>query len=553
MKMLKPLLASLALSVAACSSDLPSEKETGFNASGYASPLSDSEYSSLSPEQQYQITNNLLGTLYKGIAADEFFDLSNGMNTQSLKEGKNFLAKARQAVATPLSAQERSEHDLIIDGCEDELECAQVVEPRFTFRTRPKELPLARIFQYPLSKDMFDHWIAYVLANSILFSPAEENDSADITDVQNVYRRLVLALADNQDIRQIVLRHQMSVENWRRFRSPEDNTREMIEIFLGLVDRDDDVPRASTACQDWYLTDESEGYKLARTDFPNNTPQLVLDSYVTTCEDFYQLIASHPLLVPRVTGVLVNYFFAQRSTEDKKKMVDSIVQSNPTTFQEIFTAIVFSKQYLMHTERPKSFEESFFNLAHRMKWDPSSEDNRRRRDLFQGLISNRGGAARAYLSEMNWAPMVLKLGRTSDVPLDSLSFANYHKGLREVLLLDNTLWQKGLGLYNPGELPQDATAEEAARYQRDLALYNPVITALPVEDYLDYLFVTVAGRKANDTEKTDLITILDGANQLITEDDGRKTVRTNRHDDSARIVFDYLSRLPEIYYINKFN
>lgn len=90
----------------------------------------------------------------------------------------------------------------------------------------------------------------------------------------------------------------ISQENWRRFRSPEDNTREMIEIFLGLFDQDAEVPKASIACKNWSLTDDEQGYQLVIGFDENTEPQEVLGAAILSCYDFYQAVAQHPLLIP---------------------------------------------------------------------------------------------------------------------------------------------------------------------------------------------------------------------------------------------------------------
>jgi hypothetical protein len=85
----------------------------------------------------------------------------------------------------------------------------------------------------------------------------------------------------------------ISQENWRRFRSPEDNTREMMEIFLRRF-KDEEVPKAALACKNWSLTGQDQGYQFV-IDFDENTePQNTLDTNVTTSWDFYRAIAEHP-------------------------------------------------------------------------------------------------------------------------------------------------------------------------------------------------------------------------------------------------------------------
>ena len=87
-----------------------------------------------------------------------------------------------------------------------------------------------------------------------------------------------------------------------------------------------------------YLTDEDEGYLLVRTDFPNTTPQRILDDAfeITTCDDFHAVIAGHPLVIPRVTEVIINYLMDGRTQTDRLNMIESIVGSGAETFEDIF-------------------------------------------------------------------------------------------------------------------------------------------------------------------------------------------------------------------------
>ncbi len=518
--------------LAGCDVELPSEgARDGFRVSGFAAPLSDEEFAALAPERQYEVADKLLGSMYRGVALADFFDLSRGMERLVPAEGRGFLSSVRAALESRMTAATRDLYDTLIEGSE-----AAGIEGRFRFREPRKELPLARIFQYPLSRDQFEHWIAWHLANSILFSPAEEMESTDITDVENVYNNLVKDLREGRTIRQIVARHQRSESNWRRFRSPEDNTREMMEIYLGLFDRDEDVPRASIACQDHSLTDESEGYRLVISLSPNTEPQKVLGSFVTSCDDFYDLIAGHPLLIGRITTVLVEYFFAGRSSADRLRIAQSITASDPVTFQDIFLGILFSREYLLRTGRPRSFEESFLGTAQRLDWDPPA-------DLFRNMVSS---SSRINMAGMNWPVMSLKLGRLSGIPMDSLSFANYHKGYRERLLIDQRRWRNGLGVEPAKEPAGDAGPEERDRNRRNRERFA-LVKDMASADYLDYLFLSVALRRAEPAEREALLEMARNAGFLRIRN-GEQEIREGRHDDLARMVFDYLSRLPEQYY-----
>lgn len=549
-------------------------------AGGIARPMSDATFEGMHLDGQYLLINKLLATLYDGVPVDEFYAIEPGSSMQRRREGAPTLATIRTALQTNLDPEIRAQLDREIVG-EDENGVEQEgVEPLYRFDSnRPKQMPLARIHHYPLSRDAFSQWMAWHLANTILFSPAEEIDSADITDVQNLFRRLDLSIVQGRSIREMVAIHQRSVQNWRRFRSPEDNTREMMEIYLGIFDNDAEVPLASQACQDLYLTDERDGYKLAYTDYPNSEPVLVLGQYVTSCNEFYDVVAAHPLLIPRVVSVLVDYFFAGQTLEDRTALTQAISASNPQRFEDIFFAILFSEHYLLRTERPRSFEETFLPTAKRLKWTAHP-------DVFRGMVGGRGSVSRADMGEMGWPSMSLKLGRVANIPLDSLSFGNYHKAVRESLMMNSDRWRTPLGLIGPSapspkpiEPPEEgASARQIATYESKLVEYNETLDAMSESDraaynaelaeyereselfnkiddmniaeLMDYLFLAGIQRRPNDHERVDLTAFYKQLNYLDDDFDYRFAL-SNRIDDLALVTFDYLSRLPEGYYLRR--
>lgn len=468
---------------------------------GAAAPLTNDSYNALPPLEQYQIANKLMGAFYKGVPASEFFDLSAGTERLRVTGGKDFLA--RQSLALNTKLQNKANY-------------ASLINERYSFddTRRSTAEPLAAIYEFPVSRDMFESWMAYVLANTILFSPAEEIDSADYVDVQRIYSGLVSAMSDDIGIRQIVLTHMKSQANWRRFRSPEDNTREMIEIYLGLFDRDEDVPKASIACKNWYLTGDDQGYQLVIDELNENTePQKVLGEWILTCDDFYQLIANHPLVVPRVTTVLVDHFFPNYAAEKRAAIVQDISNTNPSRFHDIFLAIIFSKEYLVYNEKPKNLEETFFNTANRVYWKPNDR-------FFRDLTNPDPGFNFPTLHKMQQPTMSLKLGRWKDQPLDSLSFAYFHEAIRGKLLTDR--------------LTDEFNTREAG-WRAEFILKADL---LPQNEYIDYMFISVIGRKPTPDELSTLL-------QIITDNEYEK----NRVGQ-AMIVLDYLSRLPELYFLN---
>ncbi|MDH5544758.1 MAG: hypothetical protein OEZ43_04145 [Gammaproteobacteria bacterium] len=507
MKILRLLTAlGVIVSINACQTDalegLNANNSNFRVTSGAAAPLTANDFNRLSPENQYAVASKLLGTLYKGEPMHEFFDLKKGV--QKLRPmHADFLNETVAQLNIRLDSRDSY---------------AQLIEEKYAFNAtrKPMAEPLAAMYELPVSRDQFEIWMAYTLANTILFSPAEEIDSASHIDVQKVHAGLARAMARDDNIRQIILTHMKSEANWRRFRSPEDNTREMIEIYLGLFDRDEDVPKASKACKNWYLTDDTEDYQLVVDLLDENTePQLVLDNkWVTTCDEFYAAIAQHPLVIPRITTVLVDHFFPTSTSEKRATIVQSIVSSQPTHFKHIFIAMLFSKAYLLENERPKRFEEAFFGTGGRIYWHAN-------RDFFNNITNLSTSTDFPTLAKMNQPAMTLKLGRWKDQPLDSLSFAVFHKGMREQLLLPRVSDKLNTG--------QRGWAPEL--------LENALF--LTGDDFINYLFLSVANRRASDEE-------LKALNDFISD----KQYDSNEIR-KTQIVFDYLSRLPETYFLNK--
>jgi len=543
MRLKLPFIITVAMVVTACDPGLPAGN-SGFQAGGEATALSQSEFNSLSAQQQYMVANKLLGTMFRGVAVEDFFNMNAGMGNLR-PVNSSFLSSTRKNLSRKLSNAEVLAYDTLIDGLDAEGN-PDPANAKYRFDTdsnsrnneRAKQLPLARIKEYPISRDMFVHWMAYVLINTIMFSPAEEMESTDYTDVQNMYRFLVLKLEAGATISQIVRSNLPTLARWRVSRSAENHALEAYELYLGLFDTDEDSYRGGVACKDLYLTNEDDGYLLRRTDFSNTIPQLILgNSYITTCTDLYDVIAGHPLLIPRVVEVIFNYFVELRgdNLDYRRRIINAIVSSNPQTFEDIFIAILFSKEYLLNIERPKTFEENLMPLLDALKWHPGENAGEMDEQIFRRMteFSNE----QIYLRGMGWATMKYKIGRLPNVPLDGLSFANYHKAMREEFLMNR-------GFYDP------SSNNEGFLYD-DTRAVKTFIESMPLNDFIDFLFLSALQRKASDSEKTDLTDVYatgTTGNHLTTDSDGNTVVRSNRFDEIAQITFDYISRLPEFYY-----
>lgn len=550
MKTLKPIAAILlGLSLASC--NLGSPESTGkYDYDGTAAQLDSKEYSRLTPLQQYQVANKLSSALFKGVPARSFFKegtiTANAGTLEVSAEGQDYVGKVRRALKTPLD--NRDAIALKIEGDAD----AQI-PARYTFDTdrKPMQYPMAYMFEMPLSDEYFARWMAYKLVNTIMFSPAEEIDSASERDVQKIYEGLVSALMDNTPVRSIILTHELSQANWRRFRSPEDNTREMIEIYLGLFDRDADVPKAAIACKNWSLTSEDQQYELQQSPKVNTVPQLILDHYyVTTCEDFFNVVANHPLVIPRVTTVLIDHMFGvDYPAEKRTALARDIAAAQPTTFKEIFMAILFSKEFLLSMDRPKWFEESFFNAANRMYWRPYSAFFR---DLNRTTGSgNIGGAS---LTLMYQPAFSLKLGRWPIVPGDVLATAYQHNGLRSAMLTRSNAKLASDPNFDPEAIPSNGWGPEL--------IENASTMSLP--DFISYMFISALGRLPTAEELSTLTQVINTARTAATASTVDCTVSSapggclkywssTNVVNRTLVVMDYLSRLPESYFYNAVN
>ncbi|WP_457601263.1 hypothetical protein [Hydrogenivirga sp.] len=464
---------------------------------GGLSPLTASEFSSLKPEDQYRVVSKLTDTLMKGVPPGEFFDLQRTSFDLTLKES-NYLDKIRKELSTSIPHDKK---DYYFKLTEDNY--------YYDDSIKPPQYIMALLWEFPLSKDYYDMWMAYFLANTKLFSPGAELESVSHLDIEKVFSRLYRMIAADKSVREIVYEHMISQENWRRFRSPEDNTREMMEIFLRRF-KDEEVPKAALACKNWSLTGQDQGYQLVIDIDENTEPQSILDTSVTTCWDFYRAISEHSSLMPTVVAEIVDHLFSSYSDSEKDRVVKRVLAKNPRTFRDIFNTILFSKEYLLKNERPKKWEEAFYGTAHRLSYRPSPY-------FFRFINRKSGYSSFVRLYDMKQPPLVEKLGRTPVPPLDALSFAYYHKSVREHLMINRVSYDGDDGW-------------------RD-TFYD---VSFGGDDFINYVFIAALGRKATQEE-------LDTFNDIFTTKNW-----TDRHKwQKATIILDYISRLPEFYMFTK--
>lgn len=466
--------------------------------------VSDEDWNALSDEEKLALSNKANATLYKGVSSQEFFDYSIQAGLQVIRDDSNQIAELEKKLTRSIG---------------DMNAYLEMIDEKYSFDTRrqPLQYPLAMLYEFPISREFYDAWMAYQLINTIFFSPAVELESCDYIDIQSIFFRLFHMIGEDDFIRDIVFEHMISQENWRRFRSPEDNGREMMEIFLGHF-VDEDVPIAAQACQNWSLTDESDGYRLFIGFDENNEPLNLLGRTVVDCYDFYDAVAEHSNLIPTITAGLVNIYFSGYSEKAKNQIVNRITDSNPATFRSLFSKIIFSKEYLLKVERPKRFEETFFNIVHRINWFAN-------RNFFKDISHAYSGSTYPSLYNMKQAAMTYKLGKPVEIPLDTLSFSYYHKAVRERLLID---------------IKSDPFNDNDGGWQAEFINVNQT-----GDDFINYLFMSILSRNATAEELAEL-------SQIMT-DRGYGYDREDRELHRAMIVLDYISRLSELYYTKSFN
>jgi len=400
---------------------------------------------------------------------------------------------------------------------------------------------LARFYAMDeLDSYFFKNWTSYILTQTIMFSPAYELESTHTPNIARVYNRIVMMLGVDSGMRYITYVHMASEDNWRRFRSPEDNGREMLEIFA--LDMDDShVPIAGQALKNWKLDRDSDTLVVSLNQ--NTQPLTLFGTTIYNGDDFYRELAKSDLFTKGVTSRLVNFFFPNATVSKKSQITASIVSSKPETWQDILLQIVLSEEYLLHHSRAKSAEELFFSFAKQSEF-------KHRTSTFHEFKDE--------LEEMHQASMKYKLGKLKRVPLDTLSFANYHKYIRERVFLRKS---------NPTKIDDYDAWDRQGWSESFLANENFNLDASDEEgslvSFIHYLFNATIKRNATQAEialfkehmlrdqsESDDTQVLDYTfDMLTTNNDPEKQLkyRESNKNNIAVIVLDYITRLTETY------
>jgi hypothetical protein len=597
------LIAIASWLLVACDADLPSDDSPDdFSVeTGSGRGLTQSEYENLSAVEKYQVATKLAAAVYKGIPVAEFFDVDSGLS-DTTETGDNYLRDFRSAINTELDTETLDEVKAEIFGFDENGNPQEDLRKyQFSSGGQPKEEPYALVHDYPLSRDSFVSSMALFLANTIMFSCAEEMESTNVNDCQKTYTYLVSNIDQGQPISSIVRGYLPSIMNWRIGRSGQNVGVEGLEEFLGLFDRAEDADKVGIACQDVILLPEDQDYELSRTNFPNTEPQVILQEdtdgdgegdsggyFITNCDDFYNVIASHPLLMPRVCEVVSNYYLAGHDPEDRLALCDSILANGASTFEDLFKGIIFSREYLLNAERVRGFDEFAVPTLQALQWDVRMDAGGIDERIWRNMATN--SRSRLYMGDMDWDTMTKKIGRDAEVPTDPLSFINYHNAMRDGILFRSRGWagrRVTVGeegdeeeVYIPGLLFVSDESVDPALDDDDQAdnQIRPELAQLSPSEYLDFLFLTLAQRTPTEDERDELLALF-GSEEVMGPDvndedddgDSSEQIQINRNywaidnntaqptmrdwawDDMARATFDYLTRLPSTYYFREIN
>ena len=389
---------------------------------------------------------------------------------------------------------------------------------------------LARFYAMDdLDSYYLDNWISYILTQTIMFSPAYELESSHEPNTERVYNAMVRNLQEDSTMAYSTYLHMISSDNWRRFRSPEDNGREMMEIYTLMFD-DSKVPIAGKALQNWKLDRDNDTLVIGLNE--NREELSLFNTTIINGDDFYRELAKSKDFQKGVTSRLVDFFLTTATANTKSSIVNDIVASNPQNWQDVLLQLIFSKAYLFESARAKSAVETFYSLAKKMEYKH-----------YKSTFRNFSNA----LDEMHQASMKYKLGKLKRVPLDTLSFINYHKYIRENMMLRFTDAEKlnNFTDYNAHGWKPSFIADDRFNISQDDAKTT-------LDSLINYLFESTISRKPK-AEELALFEkhMLESQEGVLAYVSGFNLLKTSDRTNATILILDYISRLNELYQYKK--
>ena len=418
---------------------------------------------------------------------------------------------------------------------------------------RSDVLILSRFFEMSkLDKHFYNHWVSYMLTQTILFSPAVELGTVAESDIYGIYNRLYQLQESEVGMRYATFLHMKSNENWRRFRSPEDNGREMLEIYA-LDTNDTHVPFVAQALQNWHLSRDKETLVVGLN--KNQEPLTLMDDMkFKSGIEFYAALSNSKAFTKGITTRLVNFMFTTTEASKKDKIINSIIASKPETWSDILKQILFSEEYLLHTSRAKSIEETTFSLMKKLSYNSDYY-------TFNTLRNN--------MLSMGQAAMRYKLGKLTRVPMDNISFATYQKSLRDNIF---RTWSRDMpNSWNPNNSDETHNSSYfmktykssyrkgiSSKYFMSSNNYKVVDNVVETQaNYIQYIFNAILNRNPSNDELEMFSNHINGTseqwfstylNYVNVDHDYQEYVRYQGRYYIQYMVFEYILRLDELYF-----
>jgi hypothetical protein len=372
----------------------------------------------------------------------------------------------------------------------------------YSWNRKTSEMALSRLYALEPSKEYLNFWTAYMLANSKFYSASLELSTVNMSTGANLLRELYEQLDNGYTMDSMTYNYLLSEEYWRRFRSPEDNTRESLELMIGVFD-DSLVPLASQACKDFSYNERDQNLEIS---FNYNTePLQISGKEVIRCKDFYrEIIANNPLLKDWFILNWLDFYLPNYTVEQKEEFMADLYEVGATNYQDIFLNIIFSDDFISGSQRFKSFEELYLPVSKKINFYPGT-------NTFRTWVTE------AHNS--NQPPMYYKLGRDMATPSDTLSFSQLTKTVRETMFLDQKTnmfsdWDAGWG--------------SEFLFSLDFSSHEALIKDV---------FLFILGREGTSDEVSTI------SNLIIDYD-----LSSNDHKGKAlMVILDYTSRLSELY------
>ena len=202
----------------------------------------------------------------------------------------------------------------------------------------------------PLCSDYFNLWVTYQLLNSFVLAMGDELDTVSSARINTHIEKIRDAVAQGRSVPDIMRDYFMGDIFWARFRSPEDNGREVMEIYLGDF-RDEIVPVIGKILRN-YSFNEDQGTLDIDPFNHNDEPQTLNGTTLTTPLELYSYVVNHPEFMPHIYRHIISALYG----EANEQVLADLNARRPTDFREIYI-LALTHRAINQVQRPKYPEE----------------------------------------------------------------------------------------------------------------------------------------------------------------------------------------------------